>query len=236
MGWWSLDDNISLEIGDEALDETYDYIKRISEIYERDKKRKIHLKELELLMTVVLSTSGNEYKFFGLDDTRIKKITIQTQKRPVRQKYSAGDIFYFPVNDEQFGFGRIYKLGGTWNLAEIFNYVDKTPLYSPDILESGRLFPPVLINPTEAFEEWRWKVIHSDNDFYPYDVEELAYVMGDNGNYKLVRVGEYKPFRNISNQEAKKFPIMEFRPLDSIEETIRTELQRQLKHKRNTKS
>ncbi len=40
MGWWSLPDNASVTLGDEALDATYDYLEKLSRLYEKELQRK----------------------------------------------------------------------------------------------------------------------------------------------------------------------------------------------------
>ena len=224
MGWWQLPEADSVHLGDEAFDITYQYLDDLSALYAGAFGRKITVEELRALWSMALQIYGpkvlNEF-----EAKEVVSVAIKTAKRKKRQPFKVGDVFAIPLEEGLYGFGRILNLEGSWEVVEIFAYVSRFPRYSPDIVDAGRLLPPVTVD-VRAFEDWKWKVIHSEPGFVSGDLDSLRYVIGLPGHFQVVKVNSYAPLGPISDAEAAKLPHKVFCTLETTVDKIKAALQK----------
>jgi hypothetical protein len=218
MGWWEHD---SALIGDDALDATYHFLMELRDLYSEDLDRRPTAEELAVLLTVCLQANASDKVFADFEERRVTAVTIKTAKRPKRQKYSVGDVFAIPLGAESYAFGRIMELSKQGDIVEIFQHTDTYPKFSPEVIESGRLFHPICVSGYELFADWQWQVLASDPEYVPDDLDSLRFVYGGPGDLKLV---EGKKQRPISDDEAVGIERMSFWPHEAVVKRIQDAL------------
>jgi hypothetical protein len=220
MGWWSFPEDESVVVADEVMDATYDYFERVTALYEEALKRKPSIAEVQAMLRLALSINGEKYIEDLPDTKQIDSVTLKLKARPKRQKYQVGDFMAIPLSDGRYMFGRIINLEDGWDLVEVFAYVADNPRYRFEITQARRLVPPINVDPQEALGKGGWRIIHSEPGYDAPDLRELEYVMGTPGNYKLVKVGDFQPRQQLSNEEADKRPMWAMMAIEGIMEEI----------------
>ena len=180
MGWWAPSDNEQVVLGDEALDQTYGYLETLSALYATQLGRKPRVEELQYLLSLALQVCGDDRLLADFSTRRISAVTIRVGRRPRRQKYQVGDVCAIPLVAGRFAFGRIINLGDGWDLVEVFRYVATMPRFSPTIVDSGRLLPPLVVDAGEVFGGWLWRIVDSTPEYAP-DLDYLELRDGDTG-------------------------------------------------------
>ena len=206
MGWWNFPNDPSVWVGDEVMDDAYDYLERLAERYGERFGRKPTLAELQAGMRLALRVRGEKMVEDITDERSVESVVIKTIARPKRQKYEVGDIFAVPLPGGRYAFGRILNLSDGWELVEIFAHIAESDRYSNEITEAGRLLPPIVINPRDVFGGWKWKIVDSHPGYVAPDLDSLRYMMGMPGRYQLVSVGDIQPRKALSDAEAKALP------------------------------
>ena len=201
MGWWDDPKLDGAVVGDEALDEAFKFLKRLSDVYEGGVGRKPSVADLQATLRVCLRVNADERFFSDMTEKKITDIAIKTAKAPKKQKYKVGDVFRLPLGDGRFAYGRLLKVDKGGDIVEIFCHTDKGEGYRPSIAETGRLFHPIFISGVVVFWRGPWEVIHSDPDFVPTDVNDLKFVYGAFGDRKMLQ-GDKRS--EISEAQAKK--------------------------------
>lgn len=209
MGWWLVDSEENIEVGDVVFDELRHFLVCVSKCYEEDLGRKPTIEELQYLLSLGLSVNANSDILSNFDELRVQKILIKTEKRKKRVKPKIGDIFYFKIDADQYGFGRLVFNLDLGTIAEIFNYTSKQPIF--DYSKGGEwLMSPILINDMillDAAMEGDWGVIGSNAE-YKADArfDDVYFSWRDyKGEYILEGVRAPKG-RVVSQDVAKKYP------------------------------
>jgi hypothetical protein len=159
-------------VGDEAFDATHDFLRNLSAVYREAFGRNPTLEELIQLLEIELRVSGGEF-LTDLDERRVTKITVKTERKPRDQAFASGDVFAIPIEAGTFAFGRIMIIDKQRGmLIEIFREVARSPSHRPSIPQSGRLFHPVKFADSAAFKEWRWRVVASDGSYRLSEADE----------------------------------------------------------------
>jgi hypothetical protein len=213
MGWWISPPDSANQVGDGALDAAHDFLQRFTALYQDELGRKPTVEELEAVLSLVLRGWADPSTVQNFDEREVTSVAVKTAKRKKRLPYQLGDVFAIPLSEGRYAFGRIYNLDPNWNLVEIFAHVGTGPYYSPEIAKSGRLIPPITVSPREVFENGLWKIVYSDPAFVPADIDSLRYATGLPGMYKLVKVNQLKPLGPLTDEEATKYPLHNFKPL-----------------------
>ena len=226
MGWWQLPGNKSINLGDEAFEATYEHLETLSVLYQESFQRKITIDELESLLTLSLRGAAVEF-IDNFDERAVESVRIKIAKRKKGQAFKVGDIFVVPLDGGHYAFGRIINLKGSWNLAEIFAFASKTPIWSPAVIEAGQLFEPITIDVNDAFENNKWRIIDHDDHIDKKSLESLRYVMGFPGNFKIMKVNEYAPLGPITDSEAAKWPRMQYTTVETTASVIKKALKQQ---------
>jgi hypothetical protein len=207
MGWWNAAGKEEVIIGDEGLDETYHYLRRMGELYREALSRTMTIEEFKTTLEISLRTNGDDTLFSGFEEREVVAVTIKLGKRAKRQKYQVGDLFAIPLGEGKFAFGRIMSVSKDGSIVEIFRYVSDGIRESPDIGKSGRLFHPIYISATELFQTGQWRIIASDTNYVPEDLPSLKFVYGTSGDRKVVQGNRE---RHISDDEAAGLEGMSF--------------------------
>jgi hypothetical protein len=223
MGWWSVPGTKDTEVGDEVLDETYRYLDSIAKMYREDRGKAMSVDDLAALWTVALGVHGGPEIFDGFEELEVSGVTIKTKKRPKRQRVQVGDVFAIPLGPNQWGFGRVVNLQGSWDLAEIYSYVSSKPHYTPQAVSAEPLGPPVLLDMDGAFQRLRWPIIHSDPGFKLEGLDQLAYVTGA---HRVLRVNSYADEKGFSPAAAAKLPPYEFVLAETTADQVKDELKK----------
>ncbi len=190
-------------IGDEAFDAMYEGLKGVAAAYLEGFGRKPTLEEVRVLFETELGVAGGDL-VEDLEERTVKQVTIKTVKKPKDQRFSVGDIFAIPIAGDRFAFGRVMlldKLHGT--LVEVFAKTTKSKSLERDVIESGRLFQPLLASGSSSLKNWRWTVVRSDPSYIRPD-EPLEFV----APYPAVRGWcavnlDWKILRSVSPDEKK---------------------------------
>lgn len=200
MGWFNAPKYPGLLLGDDVLDETHAFLRRIAHIYESGIGRKPTCEELRALLEVSLVVNADETLLSGLEELRVTTVQIKTAKRPKRQAYKAGDIFAIPLSDGRYAFGRIMLAGGDdGELIEVFREAASRAVPTPSVLQSKRLFHPVYVNGLSAFRDGAFKIVGTDPGYTPSDLGTLQFFLGSPGDYKICSAtGQY---RSASDEE-----------------------------------
>ena len=201
MGWWDDTELDGAVTGDEALDEAFEFLKRLSYVYEDGFGRKPSVADLQATLRICLRVNADERFFSDMKEKKITRITIKTAKAPKKKIYTVGDVFRLPLGDDRFAYGRLLKVDKRGCIAEIFRHVDQGEGFRPSIADSGRLFHPIFVSGSVVFWRGPWEVIHSDPDFVHTDVNDLKFVYGVHGDRKMVQGDKHT---EISEEEAKK--------------------------------
>jgi hypothetical protein len=208
MGWWKIDDESSIEVGDFILDEVRHFLESISRQYEKDLHRKPTLDELQYLLTLGFSANINSDILSDFDELRVQKVTIKTEKRKKRVKPEIGDIFSFKINHELYGFGRLVFNLRAGTVAEIFDCTARSPVF--DRSKEGKwLIDPILINDfilLDKQSEGEWGIISKNPGYSPGEkFGDVFFSWKDyKDNYKLEGVKKQGVITDEAT--AKKYP------------------------------
>ena len=146
------------------------------------------------------------------------KFKITKKKRT--PKYSIGDMCAIPLRRGGYAFSRIISLEAPmWYLSEIFAYYSEDKSYRKEIEESGYLFPPIFITPSD-YKRWDSPIIHQYPNYKSSFYAHQFYYYGLPNNYRKVKIGEQEGI-HITNEEAKEYPKMIFEDqISKIEEAL----------------
>lgn len=161
MGWFETPNAPGAVIGDDPLDETAAFWRRLADLYQEGLGRKPTLEELRLLLQTSLSVAPDEF-FDGLDEKRITGVSIKTAKAPKRRKYALGDVFAIPLGDGRYAFGHvIYVDKNKWMFVEIYSQTSQSKRSTQEILNSPRLYKAVWINDLDSERNRLFEVVGS---------------------------------------------------------------------------
>ncbi len=202
MGWFDAPGHEGVVLGDDALDETYTFFKKLSQMYEGALGRKMTCEELQVLLDTSLRANADDTLFSGFEEKKVASVVIKTAKRPKRQTYKEGDVFAIPLGEDRFAFGRIMQartpLGA---LVEVFKETSRNAVATSRIVESGRLFHPIYISGIRAFRDMAFPVVGSDPDYSPRDLDSLKFRVGTPGDYRIrSAISKSRP---VSDEEAE---------------------------------
>lgn len=176
MGWYEFPKQPGVMLGDAAFDAMYDGLKGVAAAYLEGFGRKPTLEEVRTLFETELCSAGDEL-VEDLEERAVKQVTIKTVKKPRDQPFGVGDICAIPISGGRFAFGRVMlldKLHGM--LIEVFAKVSNSKALERDVVESGRLFQPLILSGGKAsLKSWRWTVVRSDPSYTRPD-EPLEFV------------------------------------------------------------
>lgn len=222
MGWFKVPGHEDVTLGDDVLDETYAFLKKLSGMYEKALGRKISCDELRVLLETSLVANADDSLFSGFEEQKISAVQLKTAKRAKRATYKAGDLFAVPLGPEQFAFGRIMQTGASsGTLVELFKATSRSAAPTPRITESGRLFHPIYLNGLRAFRDLAFPIVGLEPEYTPTDLESLEFRSGVAGDYEVSR-GTSKP-RPVSDAEAKGVePVSLWEPESLIKRVAKT--------------
>jgi len=204
MGWFDTDIE-NLFYSDEALDLAFNFLNEFSEIYMRDLNRKPTAQELEYLLNLSFRVNADERFLADFEEKKIEEVKFKIAKRKKRLKYEVGDMCAIPLKCGGYAFARILILQPpSWYLSEVFAYYSKDKVYNPNIDKSDYLLYPMFITPND-YKAWNADIIHSIPDYVSPRIDELVYYFGDNGSFRLVKVGEQDSENYITDEEAKDY-------------------------------
>ena len=190
MEWFNTEtDNIFYS--DETLDLTYDFLKKFSDTYQNNLKRKPTITELAFSLKEVFSCNIDNEILDDFEKQEITDIKLKAIKKKKTQLCEAGDIFTIPLFSGGYGFGRIiYMDERKWGVSEIFSFFSKYRKYTPRIEQSEHLTPPKIILKNH-FSNWTYSIIHKNKNYTCPYLDDLQYVFGSPGNYWVEKIGHY---------------------------------------------
>lgn len=133
---------------------------------------------------------------------------------------NVGDIFSILLGKDIYGFAIIVNIKDGWDLAQLFAYISNIPKFTTDITDSKLLQPPFSFN-LKDIEVGKLPIIKSDSQFAPQDLDSVTFYMGEKGNFRLIKINEYRPGINISDEEAKSFSRMEFYAIEGMIQRVK---------------
>jgi len=228
MGWFE-SNTPGAVIGDDALDITYDFLKNLSGTYQKALQRKPTLDELRVLIETELKVCGSDF-LADLEERGVTQVTVKTGKKPKDQPYKVGDVFAAPVDEGRYAFGRVMMIKkNVGMLVEFFRAASQNKAIGPDVVKSGRLFPPIrMAGGDESLKPWRWVVVDS-NPSYELSEEDAKIefsAIDPRGGFRAFDIhGEVT--RKLSEEQARQLENNHFWRVHKLEERIREELQRQ---------
>ncbi len=193
MGWYQSKHDPDVMLGDEAFDLTYDFYKRLAELYKEEHHRSVTLEELRSLLQTSLRVAADAYlKDFAT--TRVIDVTIKTQSKTRKQPHKPGDLFVIPLGDGYFAYGRIMQPNTSMGLlVEVFSDVSRGVKDSIDSIDSTRLFHPVYMF-TQPFDKWEWQIMSSDRTMFATIAMSSEFAMGSRTTgYKIVQGKKQRP-------------------------------------------
>jgi hypothetical protein len=170
MGWYEAPRYPGAMVGDQAYDTTHEFLRCLSRLYEHTFDRRPTLRELMVLIEVELRVTGGEL-LSDLEERRVTRVDAKTEPKRKDQPFALGDVFAVPINEQQFAFGRIMMISKARGmLIEIFKEGSPRLRYQPSVVESGRLFHPVLTT-GDPLKNWEWTVVTSDQGYQMSDAD-----------------------------------------------------------------
>ncbi|EBZ5190317.1 hypothetical protein ECA49_23515 [Salmonella enterica subsp. enterica serovar Wangata] len=149
---WYKNENSDFFYCDELLDLVGEFLREFSEIYQREFQRKPNIHELESILSLAFRTGTDDHLSKNSDGKFIDNVRFKISKRNKKQTCAVGDIFSIPLPSGGYGFGRIIYLDNVkWNVSAVFSYYSNNKIYSPGIIHSKELMPPVLMMPSVFF-------------------------------------------------------------------------------------
>lgn len=221
MGWYEHARAPGSMVGDDAQDVTHDFLRRLSDLYRQQFGRGPTLDEVRLLLETGLRVGGAEL-LADLEDRRVVQAVFKTQKKPRDQAFKVGDVFAIPLGGARVAFGRVMMLDKMRGLlVEVFRSVGRSLEGVPRVVQSGRLFHPILAS-VAALHAGRWIVVASDPD-YRLSAEDAALQFSARGpvsGWVVVDLAG-KIVRKIDEEEARRMEAGWIWPVDDIEARIR---------------
>ncbi|EEG3117877.1 hypothetical protein IIL26_004298 [Salmonella enterica subsp. enterica serovar Kingston] len=224
---WYKNENSDFFYCDELLDLVGEFLREFSEIYQREFQRKPNIHELESILSLAFRTGTDDHLSKNSDGKFIDNVRFKISKRNKKQTCAVGDVFSIPLPSGGYGFGRIIYLDNVkWNVSAVFSYYSNNKIYSPGIIHSKELMPPVLMMPSVFFYNWRYTIIHHDHNFIYPQLDDLCYVSGSPGHYWVNKVGEFGKGPTISDEDAIKIPKYSLSHPDDFEILVENELRK----------
>lgn len=129
-----------------------------------------------------------------------------------RKGIQAGDVFSVPLPNGGYAFGRVLNTHDGATIAEFFQHKSESDSFQPDILKAGRAFSPIGILLTDIQSGNRkrpWKVIGRDPNFYPNDLYDLPFAIGDppDGMHVYTLEDLHKMVRRVSWNEVQNWDV-----------------------------
>lgn len=203
MGWYESPKQPGVMLGDEAFDAMYEGLKGVAAAYREEFGRKPTLEEVRTLFETQLCSAGDDL-VEDLAERTVKQVTIKTVKKPKDQRYGVGDVFAIPISGARFAFGRVMLLDKLLGmLIEVFAKSSDSKALERDVMESGRLFQPLLASENSSLESWRWTVVRSDPTYVKPD-EPLEFLVPHPSGEGWCAVNlEWNVLRSVSPEEKK---------------------------------
>ncbi|EDV9112433.1 hypothetical protein K5994_003908 [Salmonella enterica] len=149
---WYKNENSDFFYCDELLDLVGEFLREFSEIYQREFQCKPNIHELESILSLAFRTGTDDHLSKNSDGKFIDNVRFKISKRNKKQTCAVGDVFSIPLPSGGYGFGRIIYLDNVkWNVSAVFSYYSNNKIYSPGIIHSKELMPPVLMMPSVFF-------------------------------------------------------------------------------------
>jgi len=210
MGWWKAQNDPEIIVGDDPYIESVNYLKRVSDLYQSDLKRKPTLAEFLSNLEDALRYNAH-HLLKDCEELEIKQLTVKTSKRKKRQEFAVGDYFSIPLKNGQNGFGRI--LWKDWgHLIAVFDALSETMKLPSELADSKTLFS-VFVSP-EAWEEWRWRIL-GGSEGYKLDKSKLpSFRMGDEVSGWRIQTGD--SVRSVSIEEVRNLEGAELWPPERV--------------------
>ncbi|HEY7180066.1 MAG TPA: Imm26 family immunity protein [Blastocatellia bacterium] len=210
MGWWKSQSDPEIIVGDDPYIASVDFLKKVSDLYQADLKRKPTL--AELLSNLEDALRYNAHLLLkDCEELEIKQLAVKTAKRKKRQEFAPGDYFSIPLKNGQNGFGRILwkDLG---HLIAVFDVVSETVKHPAELADSKVLFS-VFVS-SEAWEEWHWRIL-GGREGYNLDKSKLpSFGMGDEVTGWRIKTGD--GVRSASAEEVKGLEGTELWPPERV--------------------
>jgi Immunity protein 26 len=197
MGWWKAQSDPEIMVGDDPYMESVNFLKRVSDVYQADLKRKPTL--AELLRNLEDALRYNAHKLLkDNEELEIKQLAAKTSKRKKRQEFAPGDYFSIPLKNGQNGFGRI--LWKDWgHLIHVFDVTSDT-IKPPNELADSKVLFSVFVSP-EAWEDWRWRILGGSEGYNPDKSKLPSFSMGDEVTGWRIKTGDN--VRSASSEEVR---------------------------------
>jgi immunity protein 26 of polymorphic toxin system len=179
MGWWEADD---LALGDEPLDELHRSLREVAASYVEALERPPTVAELERLLALVLGSLTPD-QVSGLEEKDVTAVAVKSKKGPRKHTFAVGDTAAIPLPDGTWGFGRVIsrRAGTTEAVVEVFRRRSPAPLAGPDVTETGRLMPVMVVPGLNCFENGRWPVLAKDPEFRAPDHDQVRFKLWNGG-------------------------------------------------------
>ena len=190
-------------INDQTLDLVFNFLKTYSQYFQKN-----------------FCANIDESLFSECEERKISEVKFKITKKKRTPKYSIGDMCAIPLRRGGYAFSRIISLKAPmWYLSEIFAYYSEDKSYRKEIEESGYLFPPIFITPSD-YKRWDSPIIHQYPNYKSSFYAHQFYYYGLPNNYRKVKIGEQEGI-HITNEEAKEYPKMIFEDqISKIEEAL----------------
>jgi hypothetical protein len=147
-------------INDQTLDLVFNFLKTYSQYFQKNLQRKPTIEELQSILNVSFCANIDESLFSECEERKISEVKFKITKKKRTLKYSIGDMCAIPLRRGGYAFSRIISLKvPMWYLSEIFAYYSEDKSYRKEIEESGYLFPPIFITPSD-YKRWDSPIIH----------------------------------------------------------------------------
>ncbi|MFS8066923.1 MAG: hypothetical protein ACMG6S_11180 [Byssovorax sp.] len=233
MGWFESGRVAGAILGDEPLDLTHDFLKQLSEVYQKGCERKPTLEEVRILFELVLHSSGEEL-LADLDEREVTAVIVKTAKKPKSQRYKQGDVLAIPIQGGRFAFGRLMMVSEPRGLLlEVFRELSERKDFRPSIIESGRMFHPVRFFPhipggNDGLKAWRWTVVASDHRYAMSEEDwALEFKAPDpRGGWSAINLRD-NTTRDLTDEDAARMEDTQFWQPIRVEERIVEELKKQ---------
>ena len=207
-------------INDQTLDLVFNFLKTYSQYFQKNLQRKPTIEELQSILNVSFCANIDESLFSECEERKVSEVKFKITKKKRTPKYSIGDMCAIPLRRGGYAFSRIISLKAPmWYLSEIFAYYSEDKSYRKEIEESGYLFPPIFITPSD-YKRWDSPIIHQYPNYKSSFYAHQFYYYGLPNNYRKVKIGEQEGI-HITNEEAKEYPKMIFEDqVSKIEEAL----------------
>lgn len=206
MGWWREGGETEIILGDEPFDHSIRLLRDVSASYQQEIGRRPTLAEFLRNLEDALRLTAHEH-LHDFDETEVRQLSAKTVKRKKRQDFSVGDYFAIPLMNGHYGFGRIIWKGFAY-LISVLDVVSDRIKTARELTGVRPLFHVHVTS--EAWDDWKWKVLGSDGTDVSPDAALPPFQMGDDVSGWRISTG--KLTRSATAREAAKFERAEIYP------------------------